>query len=351
MNCITVITDAGERASNFQTQFARHFQTECVHPESLPKAAPGQFTLIDIDVRNPKWVSTLKLWLERRPACSHVIFGVNRKKPIESIQAYALGATDVICRPVDARLVVWKLSGGPGAIVDGDGKKPFEICENLSTSMNALRNIFSAALLEDAPDLELVETAGTAIIERIEEVGLTQWLEVVRMHHSQTYQHSLIVTSVAVSFGQQLGLNDADKKRLASAGLLHDIGKARIPIEILEKPAALDDDEMAIMRTHPLLGYDALKGVRGLNPDMLDLVVHHHEYLDGSGYPHGLKGNEISDLNRTITIADIFGALIERRAYKPPMPGGDAYRILEGMGDKLDRDLVREFLPIAQSII
>lgn len=351
MNCITVITDSDERASDLGKQLDRHFQTECVHPENLPRATPGEITLIDINLRNPERVSALKHWLEQRPANSQVIFGVNRKKPIESIQAYALGATDVMCRPVDARLVMWKLSGGPGSFVGGDGEQRFEICENLSTSLNALQNIFAAAFLEEAPDLELVEAASTAIIERIEDVGLTRWLEVVRMHHSQTYQHSLIVTSVAVSFGQHLGLNDADKKRLASAGLLHDIGKARIPIEILEKPAALDEQEVVVMRTHPILGYEALRGVPGLNPDMLDMVVHHHEYLDGSGYPHGLKGNEISDLNRTITIADIFGALIERRAYKQPMPGGDAYRVLESMEGKLDRDLVREFLPIAQSII
>ena len=76
---------------------------------------------------------------------------------------------------------------------------------------------------------------------------------------------------------------------------------------------------------------------------MLDMVVHHHEYLDGSGYPHGLQGSEIADLVRVITISDVFGALIERRSYKPPLSGDAAYKILVDMGPKLDRDLVREF--------
>jgi len=82
---------------------------------------------------------------------------------------------------------------------------------------------------------------------------------------------------------------------------------------------------------------------------MLDMVVHHHEYLDGSGYPHRLHANEISDLVRTMTIADIYGALIERRSYKPPMSSAEAYQVLRDMGPKLDVDMVREFAAIAQS--
>ena len=86
----------------------------------------------------------------------------------------------------------------------------------------------------------------------------------------------------------------------------------------------------------------------GLAPEMLDMVVHHHEYLDGSGYPHGLGASEIPDLVRMITIADVFGALIEWRSYKPPMSGEAAYRMLLDMGPKLDADLVREFEAVAR---
>jgi hypothetical protein len=88
--------------------------------------------------------------------------------------------------------------------------------------------------------------------------------------------------------------------------------------------------------------------VPGLHREMLDMVAHHHEYLDGSGYPHGLQASELSDLVRMITIADIFGALIERRVYKAPLSGEAAYGILMDMGPKLDRDLVREFRGISR---
>ena len=102
------------------------------------------------------------------------------------------------------------------------------------------------------------------------------------------------------------------------------------------------------MKQHPLFGLDALKSAPGVPADIVETVVHHHEYLDGSGYPHGLKGGEISDLVRALTIADIFAALIERRSYKPVLPSDKAYQILLDMGPKLDKDLVREFRGISR---
>jgi len=215
--------------------------------------------------------------------------------------------------------------------------------------MNVLQAMFAAAILGKTPDPKMLKAASTEIVDRIDEDGLAGWLDIIRQHHSQTYQHCLIVTGVAVSFGKFLGVGHGDKLRLASAGLLHDLGKARIPIEILEKPAALCEDEMAVMRTHPELGFEALRDAPGLHPEMLDMVLHHHEYLDGTGYPHGLQANEISDLVRTITIADVYGALIERRPYRPPMSAAAAYQILQDMGPKLDGALVRAFRPLAQS--
>jgi HD-GYP domain-containing protein (c-di-GMP phosphodiesterase class II) len=87
--------------------------------------------------------------------------------------------------------------------------------------------------------------------------------------------------------------------------------------------------------------------MNGVEADILDMVLHHHEYLDGSGYPHGLQGSKLSDLVRMITISDIYGAMLERRSYKAYLPPIAAYQVLESMGNKLDRDLVREFRSVA----
>ncbi len=350
MSRITVISDSVDWASDLKARLAQYFEAECFHLDELPNTALSEFTFVDIDLIDPEKVSSLKHWLKRRPANGQVIFGVNRKSHLQTMQAYAAGATDLFPRPIDGRLLWWKLSGGLSSIAKNSAGSASEFCEGMSTCVNALQNMFAAAMSGRTLDMRLLKAASDEIVARIEEEGLAHWLDVIREHHSQTYQHSLIITAVAVSFGQHLGFSDADKHRLASAGLLHDIGKARIPIEILEKPGPLNEAEVAVMRTHPELGLEALHEVPALHPEMLDVVVHHHEYLDGSGYPHGLHANEISDLVRTITIADIFGALMERRPYKPPLPGADAYRILLDMGSRLDKDLVREFRPLAQSV-
>jgi len=188
-----------------------------------------------------------------------------------------------------------------------------------------------------------VQSASFPVVEELEAQGLSSWVDAVRTHHSQTYQHSLLVTGVAAAFGVQIGLSRKDRQRLSFAGMLHDIGKARIPLAILEKPGPLNDHEMAVMRKHPEYGLEALGSDCVLPSETLDMIVHHHEFLDGSGYPHGLRGKEISDLVRITTISDIFGALIEGRSYKPPLSGEAAYQILLDMGPKLDTDLVRAF--------
>jgi len=109
-----------------------------------------------------------------------------------------------------------------------------------------------------------VSQAGAQIVERIQEIGLSGYLSTIRSHHSRTYTHCLIVTAVAASFGIQLGFGRKDRERVAIAGLLHDIGKSQIALDILEKPAELSEQERAVMNAHPVIGYDMLRGTPGL---------------------------------------------------------------------------------------
>jgi len=197
--------------------------------------------------------------------------------------------------------------------------------------------------------LKLVDAkrATSKIITRVGQEGLSNWLDEVRRYHEGTFQHCLLVTGVAVAFGLDVGFSGGDVSRLGMAATLHDIGKARIPISILDKPGRLDPEEEEIIRRHPTIGYDLLKSVSGITPEILDGVRHHHEYLDGSGYPDGLAASEISDLVRLLTISDIFAALVEARSYRPPMPREDAYQILCGMEGKLEGALVKAFRKVA----
>ena len=148
-------------------------------------------------------------------------------------------------------------------------------------------------------------------------------------------------------FAQHLGMREEDQRRLTRAALLHDVGKAFIPVAILDKPGTLTDEEMAVMRKHPRLGYEALAAQGGFPPEMLDVVLHHHEFLDGSGYPDGLRGDQISDIVRLMTIVDIHAAMVEKRAYRLPFTHIKAFAIMEQMGDKLDQHLLQVFRPVA----
>jgi HD-GYP domain-containing protein (c-di-GMP phosphodiesterase class II) len=131
--------------------------------------------------------------------------------------------------------------------------------------------------------------------------------------------------------------------------MFHDIGKAKIPLAVLDKPGHLDDRERALIETHPAAGYEVLKDTPGISREILDAVRHHHEFLDGSGYPDALCAENITDIVRVLTISDIFAALIEHRAYRPAMPRETAYQILQGMTGKLEKPLVEAFREVALS--
>ena len=169
------------------------------------------------------------------------------------------------------------------------------------------------------------------------------WLDVVRNYDDITYQHCLLVAGLTAAFASRLGMTRRSQRLAAEAALIHDIGKAKIPRAILNKPSPLSGAELAVMRTHAALGHEMLVRQGGLDPQMLDIVRHHHELLDGSGYPDALRGGAVSPLVRLVTICDIYAALIERRPYKAPATSEAAMSILADMGPKLDTGLVKAF--------
>jgi putative nucleotidyltransferase with HDIG domain len=348
MNRLSVLSDSSGIAGHLRQQMAGVFEVRFVSLDRISDLQPEQFTVVDVSLQKTDHLLGLKEWLKRKPKDAKVIFAVDKGSRIEVTRAFAVGATDVVARPINGRALLALLQDDFGVVAGSAENAEFRPSPGVSAAIDTLENIFSAACLGAPIEPGPIASAGVAIVGQLDEDGLRSWIETVRKHHSQTYQHCLLVTGLAVAFGQQLGVSYADRQRLSLAGMLHDIGKARVPVAILEKPGPLDKDELAVMRQHPQLGIDALGTSSGFAPEMIDMVIHHHESLDGSGYPHGLHGSEISDLVRVMTISDIFGALIERRSYKPPLPGEAAYGILLDMGPKLDQDLVRAFRPVAQ---
>jgi putative nucleotidyltransferase with HDIG domain len=346
---LSIISDSVGRAKDVSRKLTGIFATRSFVRDRLSQAPPTKHAIVDIDLEDSSYLADLRLWLDLRPKRGKAIFIVEHGVRLQAVQAFAVGATDLVERPVDRKALLTALFGDIGSLAGEPAAFSAGISDGISAGIGALQSIFAAAVSGTPVDLNMVQSAGETVVSQIDAEGLVHWIDTVRQHHSSTYQHCLLVTGVAVAFGRHLGFSSEDKQKLAFAGLLHDIGKAGVPVAILEKPSPLVDEEVAAMRRHPVLGFEALRSVRGLDPDMLDMVVHHHEYLDGSGYPHGLKGRELSDLVRMMTIADVFGALVERRAYRAPQSSEAAYQIIENMAPRLDADLVREFRPFARA--
>jgi putative nucleotidyltransferase with HDIG domain len=288
--------------------------------------------------------------LKKRAAClakaRKRIFLVEQSSHVCISQAYALGATLVLPGSISPTKLLAALADRAerGTSPSSHASPPADVAQAAAT---AFATMFTAVTLDQPLDVDGTKEAGRKIANRIAEHGLSEWLTTVRRHHEGTYQHCLLVTGVAIDFGLSLGVAKADLERLSSAAMFHDIGKAQIPLAILDKPARLDAEERALIETHPAAGYEFLKDRKNISPEILDAVRHHHEYLDGSGYPDALCAESITDVVRILTISDIFAALIEHRHYKPTMPREEAYNILRGMNGKLEKALVTSFKEVA----
>jgi putative nucleotidyltransferase with HDIG domain len=291
-------------------------------------------------------IATLKEMFENGGHARKRIFVIDHKARLFIVQAYALGATQVLINPVnEARLLAELADRDHPKVASGTALQGAR--KAASVGVTAIASMFSAVLTGQAIDVRGTNNAGSTIADSIAEDGLCSWLDTVRRHHEGTYQHCLLVTGIAVDFGLSLGLGKRDVERLYSAAMFHDIGKATIPLSILDKPGRLDPRERALIQTHPAAGYEVLKGNPAVSTEILDAVRHHHEYLDGSGYPDALCGASIPDVVRMLTIADIFSALIEQRAYKPTMPREQAYERIRSMQGRLEGPLVAAFRNVA----
>ncbi|MHC0036143.1 HD-GYP domain-containing protein [Pseudoneobacillus sp. C159] len=162
-----------------------------------------------------------------------------------------------------------------------------------------------------------------------------------------TRGHSERVAGYAQILARETGLFSKDQlEGFYYACLLHDIGKIHIPDQILAKPSKLTTEEYEVIKSHPVVGAEAVKDVEGLTEN-IDVIRSHHERWDGKGYPDCLKGTEIPILARVVAIADAFDAMTSSRSYRSAMPLAEAYQnIIEGKGTQFDPELVEEFVKV-----
>lgn len=306
--------------------------------------------VVDVDFHRPAGIERLReLLAAARRAATPVAAVLRSDTHLQQVQAAALGASTVFPAKAShgeiSAAIAQLLAPAPppGTVVAATP------AENLEQARHRFETIFGAAAGGEAVERAVVEQATDAVMAAIGDGGIRQWLDVVWTYDDATYQHCMLVTGLAAAFARSLQFADGDQKLLVRGALLHDVGKAKIPLAILNKPGRLTDEELAVMRTHATAGYELLREQRQYGTDVLEVVLRHHELLDGSGYPDGLAGPQINDLVRLVTICDIYAALIERRPYKAPMAPARAFSILQDMGEKLEGALVRAFAWVAES--
>jgi len=186
----------------------------------------------------------------------------------------------------------------------------------------------------------------TSELESAEAVVVSLAL-MVEARDPYTAGHCERLARYAAALGSAVGMSAADVTVLRRGGFLHDIGKIAIPDTILLKNGRLTPDEIALMRCHPAIGAELCANLQSLGP-VLPIIGQHHERLDGSGYPDGLKGNSISPLAQVIAIVDVFDALTTTRPYRPALTMARAYEelVAEAGGGRLNSGLVHAFIDL-----
>jgi len=348
---LLLASDRSDQSSELADILQSVGDVDTISTSDIPEKPAGDLAgvVVDINLRSAESVQRVrnKLRAEAYRALPR-LFVLADALHHNSMQAWALGATDTISRPFDAGAILARIRA---AFPDSDGFDSTDRGNALNVGVAAAHKVM-VRIFEKLPagvplTLADIVEAENKIIKAIKHSSLREWLTTVGCHHTDSYRHCLFVTGFAVAFAQHLGMREDDQRRLTRAALLHDVGKAFVPVAILDKPGKLTAEEMDIIRQHPRLGYDVLAAEGGFPPEMLDVVLHHHELLDGTGYPHGLCGDQISDIVRLTTIVDIHAALVERRAYRLPFTHAKAFSIMEQMGGKLDQHLLRAFRAVA----
>lgn len=347
---VLLASDREDRSDDLAAILQNIGDVEQISTLNIPDKPADRYAgiVVDIDLTSINSVQAIRRKLTSKtyqalPRLFVLVDSLHR----ESTQAWALGATDTIRWPFDSEAILQRVrasfpESAEDAIASADA-----LHAGVAAATAVLVKIFEKLPAGRSLTLDDVMSAETKILKALRRTSLREWLNAIGKHHARSYRHCLLVTGYAVTFAQHLDMREDDQRRLARAALIHDVGKAYIPLAILDKREALTPREEIELSKHTQIGFDVLKSRGDFPREMLDVVRHHHEMLDGSGYPDGLKDEAISDLVRMITIADIFAMLVEERLDSPPMSNAAALATMETLSGKIDMDLLQAFRPVA----
>jgi len=205
----------------------------------------------------------------------------------------------------------------------------------------AAKTIFTQMLQSGRLDVELANEVVTSMLDSMmRNPNALVWLTRMKQHDSYIFSHALNSSIWGIAFARHLGM---EKDEIADVGLgcmLMDVGKTQLPLTLLLKPGALDEEESKVVRSHVSMSRGILRGMEGVTPRVLDLVMNHHERFDGSGYPEAKKGVGIPTLGKIAGIVDTYDALVSFRPYAGERPPHEAMRYLYSLRGTLFQDEV-----------
>jgi len=229
--------------------------------EQQSAAEPVSAVVTDVGFRDPAAIGRLRHLLSQPRALAKPIVAILRDNShLERVQAVAVGATSLFPANASVSDIFAALAPVRSTIPSAVLATSLTSAQNIEEARLQFESIFSAAARSELITRASVDNATASVMAAVAEGGIRQWLEVVWMYDEATYQHCLLVTGLAAEFAARLQFARSDQENVTRAALLHDLGKAKIPLAILNKPGALTSKEIAVMRTHARIGYELLRG-------------------------------------------------------------------------------------------
>lgn len=313
-----------------------------LHEEASEPAGPANLSVFLANLGSTKTFEAVKACAMSRSEEKFVVLPTHNTDSERRVRD--LGAAEVFVFPLDHR----KLRAAAKAAINRRVEAAWSSLvpqqhAALTVGLTCFRNFFASTQRGEPLPMEDIRAAARKITESARVGKLKDWIDALQGHHDYSYQHSMFVSGTLAYFGNAMGFGASDLEILTAGGLVHDIGKARLPLAILDKPGKLEAAEWDEMRRHPEYSREILLRESDLDDHTLSMAVSHHEKLDGEGYPDGLKGIQISDLVRLTAIYDVYSALIDRRSYKEPMTNESALDLMASFEGHLDLDVLRAF--------
>lgn len=203
-------------------------------------------------------------------------------------------------------------------------------------------------LFQNTEDSGFIETTNNIASELVNAItgnnAVAIDVNLIKVSDEYTFKHSVDVATMAMVIGQTYGLDKDELREIGISGLLHDVGKSQIPLEVLNKPGRLDDNEFALMKQHSLFGFKILKEKGQFSEGIMKGVLQHHEKISGKGYPLGTKEEGIHKFAKIIAVADVYDALVTERPYKKAFAKREAVEMILAMTQDLDMQSMVSFL-------